>query len=109
LLSSFYLLITERNYIKDKYKIREVEIIKINELIFAKATSIDTESKLKICNDPCDNEILETAIVGHANYFVTGDKRIINKKLLAELSREKIKMVNVSKYLKILNNKKLEK
>lgn len=99
--------VIRRPKIKDKYKIREVEIIKINELIFTKATSIDTEGELKICNDPCDNEILETAIFGHANYFITGDKHIVNKKLLTELSRKAIKMVNVSEYLKVLKNKKL--
>jgi len=44
-------------------------------LIAARASVVETTGLLKICRDPDDDEILEAAIQGKAQYLVTQRRR----------------------------------
>lgn len=52
-----------------------------------------------IITDPDDNMVLECAVVGHANYIVTGDK----KHLLPLNNYQGIKIINAADFLTIIN------
>ncbi|MCK4377105.1 MAG: putative toxin-antitoxin system toxin component, PIN family [Actinomycetia bacterium] len=110
LLISDYLIeefneVIHRPKIKDKYKIREEEITELNQLILEKAILINIKGDLKLCRDITDNKILETAIIGKANYLITGDIDILNEDLLKELSMKSIKIIGVREYLRVLMRK----
>jgi predicted nucleic acid-binding protein len=51
-----------------------------------------------IITDPDDNMVLECAVVGHANYIVTGDK----KHLLPLQNYQGIEIVNAANFLSLM-------
>ncbi|HUY53346.1 MAG TPA: putative toxin-antitoxin system toxin component, PIN family [Candidatus Dormibacteraeota bacterium] len=53
---------------------------------------------VNISRDPDDNKVIETAIIGHCNYIVSGDKD-----LLAVGSYKNISIVNPTDFLKIID------
>ncbi len=54
-----------------------------------------------IITDPDDNMVLECAVMGHANYIVTGDK----KHLLPLKSYQGIEIVNAADFLSLTAQK----
>jgi len=54
-----------------------------------------------IITDPDDNMVLECAVMGHANYIVTGDK----KHLLPLKSYQGIEIVNAADFLSLIAQK----
>lgn len=69
------------------------EIEDISELV------IVTEKIERLCRDIDDNVIVECGIGADAEYIITGDKDLLVLK-----SYRKIKIVNVSEYLRILED-----
>lgn len=98
--------VIRRPRIKEKYKITEEEIKELEKVILDKAIFVPIPGELNLCRDPDDNAILETAILGKANYVVTGDKDIKTPELVEHLARNKIKVIAVSQYLKDLEKRK---
>ena len=67
-------------------------------IITATATVVDIPKKLNVIKeDPDDNAILETAVVGNADYIVSGDPHLLK---LGEFGR--IKIVTAHDFLKIV-------
>ena len=75
--SSFILEEVERvlkeKFDEDEHLVRSFirEIFKFSELVI-------TQGRLNvITEDPSDNNVLETAVVGKVNYLITGDKHLL--------------------------------
>jgi putative PIN family toxin of toxin-antitoxin system len=85
-----------------KYSNREIETFV--RLIAARAAAIEISGNLKICRDPDDDEILEAAIRGKAEYLVTRDddlKRDLD--LIKMARRHRVRVVSVRQFLRRLS------
>ena len=74
-------------------------------LIAARATVAQTSGELKICRDPDDDNILEAAIHGKAQYLVTRDddlKRDLD--LIKMARRHRVRVVSVRQFLRRLSS-----
>ena len=70
-------------------------------LIAARANIVETSGNLKICRDPDDDEILEAAIRGGAQYLVTRHddlKRDLD--LIKMARRHRVRVVSVRQFLR---------
>jgi predicted nucleic acid-binding protein len=58
---------------------------------------------VKVCRDPEDNSVIETAIKGHAAYIVTRDDDIkFDKSIATFLSQNNITPISTARFLKII-------
>jgi uncharacterized protein len=72
-------------------------------LIAARATVVRTSGELQICRDPDDDQIVEAAIGGKAQYLVTRDddlKRDLD--LIKMARRNRVRVVSVRQFLRRL-------
>ncbi|MEX1158437.1 MAG: putative toxin-antitoxin system toxin component, PIN family [Thermomicrobiales bacterium] len=61
------------------------------------------EGNLRLCRDPKDNIVLETAILGEAHYLVSRDADIARDlDLIARLHEHNIEVVTVAQFLALL-------
>ena len=87
-----------------RYRIDRQEIDDLVSSIAARAERITLKGSIKICRDPDDDIIIETAIRGKAKYLITGDKDITDdKKVLSFLSQHGVSVLSLSKFLSIIN------
>ncbi len=87
-----------------RYRIDRQEIDDLVSSIAARAERISLKGTIKLCRDPDDDVILETAIRGKAKYLITGDKDITDdKKVLSFLSQHGVTVISLSKFLSIIN------
>ena len=87
-----------------KYRIDRQEIDDIVSSIATRAERITLKGTTKLCRDPDDDIIIETAIRGRAKYLVTGDKDITNDKtVLSFLSRHGVSVISLSRFLAIID------
>jgi len=76
-------------------------------LIAARAAVVETAGALRICRDPDDDEILEAAIHGKAQYLVTRDddlKRDLD--LIKMARRNRVRVVSVRQFRRRLSQRK---
>jgi predicted nucleic acid-binding protein len=72
-------------------------------LIAARSTVVETSGVLNICRDPDDDEILEAAIHGKAQYLVTRDDDLKRDFDLIKMARSKrVRVVSVQQFLRRL-------
>lgn len=89
---------------RDKFGVTEVQTEKFLLAILRKAKLVSPHSRFKVVpEDPDDNEILNVAYSGKADYVVTGDSH-----LLALKKFKRIPIVTVDEMLKILKNPQTE-
>jgi len=70
-------------------------------LIAARATVVQISGELKICRDPDDDEILETAILGKSQYLVTRDDDLKRDLDLVKMARRNgVRVVSVRQFLR---------
>jgi predicted nucleic acid-binding protein len=63
---------------------------------------------LKLCRDPDDDLVLETAAVGHATHLVSRDEDVTRDRALErQLERWGVQIVTVSRFLAILEGHEL--
>jgi len=73
-------------------------------LIAARASVVETTGLLKICRDPDDDEILEAAIQGKAQYLVTRDDDLKRDLDLIKMARSsRVRVVSVRQFLRRLS------
>jgi putative PIN family toxin of toxin-antitoxin system len=73
--------------------------------LHSEAAFVAVEGNLRLCRDPKDDIILETAILGEASHLVSRDddiKRDLN--LIAHLHEHNIEVVTVTQFLKLLGD-----
>jgi predicted nucleic acid-binding protein len=73
-------------------------------LIAARVSVVETTGLLKICRDPEDDEILEAAIQGKAQYLVTRDDDLKRDLDLIKMARSsRVRVVSVRQFLRRLS------
>lgn len=80
------------------------------ETVLARLEEIAIEAQppgtLRICRDPKDDIMLETAIAGDAQYIVSGDNDIKDDlNLIAHLHEHEIKVMTVAHFLALLDER----
>ena len=84
-----------------RYTLGEVDTFV--RLIAARSTVVETSGVLNICRDPDDDEILEAAIHGKAQYLVTRDDDLKRDFDLIKMARSKrVRVVSVQQFLRRL-------
>lgn len=72
-------------------------------LISSRSAIVETSAKVKICRDPDDDEILEAAINGRAQYLVTRDDDLKRDRDLIKMARRNgVRVVSVRQFLRRL-------
>jgi putative PIN family toxin of toxin-antitoxin system len=93
--------VLSRPRIKDKYGITEVDILELLILIEERCEHVLLTGDVRVCRDPEDNGVIETAIKGHAAYLVSRDDDIKFDKPVAEfLSQNSITSISTARFLK---------
>ena len=96
-------LVTSPNQIEElkrvmnyqKFNFTEEQKATFISIILEMATIVEITDKIKvIVDDPDDNAILETAIVGNVQYLISGDPHLLKLKEFA-----KVKIVTASEFL----------
>ena len=90
-----------------RFKYTHSDAASFIRLIAARAEVVETEGALQVCRDPDDDEILEAAILGKAQYLVTRDddlKRDLD--LIKMARRNRVRVVSVRKFLRRLSARK---
>ena len=92
--------VLKRQKIKDKYEITEEDIRDLVLLIEERSLPVLVSGSVKICRDRDDDFIIETAIVGEAQYLVTRDDDIkFDPALSSMLSEHGVTITTVSRFL----------
>lgn len=78
---------------------RQSEKKRIMNVLYNQAEKIEPEFQLNVCSDESDNRFLECAVSGSAEYLVTKNIRDFPPKKYQD-----VKIVRISKFLKVLEN-----
>lgn len=94
-------------FLRDKflraYRFDVKEIADILDSIASNAGRMALKGNIRICRDPDDDVIIETAVRGKAKYLVTGDRDIADDKtVLSFLSYHDVTTISMSKFLSVL-------
>jgi putative PIN family toxin of toxin-antitoxin system len=87
--------------IRVKYRTRPWDLEDIAALFALRGDLVTRQEGIRICRDPDDDFLLETAVSGNAGYLVTGDKDLLELKKFRQT-----KIVKLSAFLAILEKAK---
>lgn len=72
--------------------------------IASAASFVSVSGSIKLCRDPDDDLVLETAVVGRASYLVSRDEDVTrDRAVMNQLERRGVRVVTVSQFLAILS------
>jgi len=92
-----------RPRVRDKYGITDDEVATLIRLLRARAICVTPDGSLHVCRDADDNLILETALLGGAQYIVSRDEDITRDAALrTQLAERGIIPISVSQLLELL-------
>lgn len=87
-----------------RYRIDRQEVEDLVSSIATRAERITIKGSTKVCRDPDDDIIIETAVRGKSKYLVTGDRDIMDDKgVLSYLSRHGVSVVSLSGFLAVID------
>lgn len=94
-----------RPRIKNKYKLSGADIDKFLSLLQQRARHVEIHGAIRLCRDPDDDLILETAISGHAQFLVSRDDDLkTDADLIAQMQVSGITVISVQQFLLWLEN-----
>jgi putative PIN family toxin of toxin-antitoxin system len=86
-----------------KYGLQLQDIAEFGVLLEQKAVKVDPPGKLRICRDPRDNMVLETAVIGRADFAVSRDDDIKrDPDLIENMTAHRVRVVSVRQFLEVL-------
>jgi putative PIN family toxin of toxin-antitoxin system len=86
-----------------KYRLEPRDIAELAVLLEEKAIKVNPLGELHLCRDPRDDVVLESAILGRANYTVSRDDDLKRDlELIQKMEEQGIKVVSVSQFLNFL-------
>jgi len=95
-----------RSRIRRRIQIRGENGERILARVRRKAVTVDPPGVLRICRDEKDDVMLETAIMGLADYIVTRDDDIKGDlSLIAHLHEHDIEVMSVAQFLSLLSER----
>jgi putative PIN family toxin of toxin-antitoxin system len=93
-----------RPRILTKYRLDPGEISEFLRLLAARALKVTPTGRLRVCRDPDDDVVLETALLGHASYAVSRDDDIKrDPDLIAQMEARGIKVLSVQQFVDFLD------
>ena len=93
-----------RPRIRDKYELSEDKIESFLRLLQERARHVELSSRLHLCRDPDDDQILETALLGGAQLLVSRDddlKRDVD--LIYQMQNHGVEVLSVRRFLERLD------
>jgi hypothetical protein len=87
-----------------KYRLEPRDIAELATLLQEKALNVEPRGQLHLCRDPRDDVVLETALLGKADYAVSRDddlKRDVE--LMQFMQQHGVTVVSVSQFLRLLS------
>ncbi len=89
-----------RPRIADKYGIRPEDIAELVALLVEKANIVEVSGSVRLCRDPDDDVVLETAVNGQADVIVSRDEDLSRDlDLVALLEERGIRVLTVRHFL----------
>ena len=93
-----------RPRILTKYRLDPGEIREFLHLLAERALKVTPTGRLRVCRDPDDDIILETALLGHAIYAVSRDDDIKrDRDLIAQMEACGVKVLSVQQFVDLLD------
>ncbi|MEA3459075.1 MAG: putative toxin-antitoxin system toxin component, PIN family [Chloroflexota bacterium] len=94
--------------IRIKYGVQPSEAYRIAEYLYKRAVWVEPKGEIDLCRDETDNFLLETAILGEADFLVSGDKDLVDdEKLKAKMLKHGVKVIGVAEFIGILRERGL--
>lgn len=95
--------VLHRPQIRRRWRLRSGAVASVLALLQDRAIEVIPTGNLRLCRDPDDDIVLETAIVGGAQYFVSRDDDIKRDQALIERLREQgVEVLSVAQFLNLL-------
>lgn len=89
-----------RPRIRDKYGLNEDTIAEFLDLLAQRGFPVMPTGNLRVCRDPDDDVVLETALLGGAGFMVTRDDDIKrDQDLIAQMEERGIVVLSVQQFL----------
>ncbi len=94
-----------RPRIRIKYDLDAAEIVEFLQLLSARSITVTPSGQIKVCRDPDDDLILETAILGKAQYIVSRDDDIKrDPDLMAHMEAYGVTVLSVQQFLEKISS-----
>jgi putative PIN family toxin of toxin-antitoxin system len=102
--------VLNRPRIKTKYGISEDDIKELLILIEERSEHVLLSGDINICRDKDDNVVIETAIMGQADFLITRDDDIkFDKAVSSFLKKYGISVISIAKFITHINKSQLRK
>jgi putative PIN family toxin of toxin-antitoxin system len=98
--------VLNRPRLRRKYGLQDKDIGALLRLLAARSRLVPITSRIRVCRDPDDNVVIETAIDGGAAYIVTGDDDLKRDRTVRRyLHRHKIRVMTVDRFLALITRR----
>jgi putative PIN family toxin of toxin-antitoxin system len=95
--------VLSRPRIRDKYRLKAEDIREFLRLIAEKSITVTTTGSLRLCRDPDDDLMLETALNGNAKFAVSRDDDLKrDQELISRMLEQGIEVLSVQRFLERL-------
>lgn len=95
--------VLSRPKLAKKYHLEPQDIVELAALLEGKAIKVKPRGDFHLCRDPRDDIILETALLGRADYAVSRDDDLKRDlELMRKLQEQGVRVVSVSQFLTVL-------
>ena len=92
--------VLSRPRIRNKYRLKTEEIGEFLRLIAEKSITVTTTGTLRLCRDPDDDLMLETALNGNATFAVSRDDDLKrDPELISRMLEQGIEVLSVQRFL----------
>lgn len=89
-----------------KYKLNDEMISEYLSLIKSQSIQVSVSGTLRLCRDPRDDFLLETAIFGSAEYLITRDDDIKrDRELVQRMAEWGVQVVSVQQFLNLIQQR----
>ena len=100
--------VLSRPRIRNKYELNADEIGEFLRLLSARSLRVTPTGQVKVCRDPDDDAILETALLGQARYAVSRDDDVKrDRDLIAHMEAHGVTVLSIQQFLERLESKAL--
>ncbi|MCS7065871.1 MAG: putative toxin-antitoxin system toxin component, PIN family [Fimbriimonadales bacterium] len=97
--------VLQRPRLTKRFQIQPEDVHELTALLQARSLWVEIRGELRLCRDPRDNLVLETAIQGQAQFLVSRDDDLKRDLALIEhLQSHGVRIVSVQQFLNILES-----
>ncbi|MBM2844000.1 MAG: putative toxin-antitoxin system toxin component, family [Anaerolineales bacterium] len=98
--------VLRRPRIRRRWRLSDEESATVLALLQDRAIEVIPPGELRLCRDPDDDILLETAIIGGAQYFVSRDDDVKrDQQLIARLQDHGVKVLSVAQFLSLFETR----